>query len=108
MRPAKNRKIQVTPRNSRLGNKANSWQAEGPDVDIESWPRWNLNNPEKARAFERGTRVNKKAEEILSGFDKVVEKTEAMPVTPDEKRRLIKEWLRSRLAEMTPTGTEVK
>ena len=52
--------------------------------------------------------MNKKAEEILSGFDKVVEKTEAMPVTPDEKRRLIKEWLRSRLAEMTATGTEVK
>jgi hypothetical protein len=25
---------------------------------------------------------------------------EAMPVTPDEKRRLLKEWLRSRLAEL--------
>lgn len=52
--------------------------------------------------------MNKKAEEILSGFDKVVEKTEAMPVTPEEKRRLIKEWLRSRLAEMAPTGTEAR
>jgi len=50
--------------------------------------------------------VNKKAEEILSGFDRIVEKTEAMPVTAEEKRRLIKEWLRSRLAEMAPTGTE--
>ena len=44
--------------------------------------------------------MNKKAEEILNGFDRIVEKTEAMPVTPEEKRRLIKEWLRSRLAEM--------
>ena len=50
--------------------------------------------------------MNKKAEEILSGFDRIVEKTEAMPVTPEEKRRLIKEWLRSRLAEMAPTGAE--
>ena len=46
--------------------------------------------------------MNKKAEEILNGFDRIVEKTEAMPVTPEEKRRLIKEWLRSRLAEMAP------
>jgi hypothetical protein len=52
--------------------------------------------------------VNKKAEEILSGFDRMLEKTEAMPVTPAEKRRLIKEWLRSRLAEIeiAPTGAE--
>ena len=27
-----------------------------------------------------------------------------MPVTPEEKRRLIKEWLRSRLTEMTAPG----
>jgi len=47
--------------------------------------------------------VNRKAEEILSGFDRIMEKTEAMPVTPEEKRRLIKEWLRSRLAEMLTT-----
>jgi hypothetical protein len=47
--------------------------------------------------------VNKKAEEILNGFDRIVEKTEAMPVTQEEKRRLITEWLRSRLAEM-PTA----
>ena len=39
--------------------------------------------------------MNRKAEEILSGFDRIVEKTEAMPVTPEEKRGLIKEWLRS-------------
>ncbi len=44
--------------------------------------------------------MNKKAEEILNGFDRIVEKTEAMPVTSEEKRRLIKEWLRSRLAEL--------
>ena len=47
--------------------------------------------------------MNRKAEEILSGFDRIMEKTEAMPVTPEEKRRLIKEWLRSRLAEMSTT-----
>jgi hypothetical protein len=47
--------------------------------------------------------VNKKVAEILNGFDRIVEKTEAMPVTPEEKRRLIKEWLRSRLAEL-PTA----
>ena len=46
--------------------------------------------------------MNKKAEEILSGFDRIVEKTEAMPVTSEEKKRLIKEWLRSRLVEMAP------
>jgi hypothetical protein len=47
--------------------------------------------------------VNRKAEEILSGFDRIMEKIEAMPVTAEEKRRLIKEWLRSRLAEMPTT-----
>ena len=52
--------------------------------------------------------MDKKAEEILNGFDRIVEKTEAMPVTPEEKRRLIKEWLRSRLAEMAATGAEAK
>jgi hypothetical protein len=45
--------------------------------------------------------VNKKVEEILSGFDRMIEKVDAMPVTPDEKRRLMKEWLRARLTEMT-------
>ena len=52
--------------------------------------------------------MNKKAEEILSGFDRIVQKTEAMPVTPEEKRRLIKEWLRSRLAEMEPPDAKAK
>jgi hypothetical protein len=43
--------------------------------------------------------MNKKSEEILNGFDRIIEKIEAMPATPEEKRRLLKEWLRSRLAE---------
>jgi len=44
--------------------------------------------------------MNKKSEEILTGFDRMIEKIEAMPVTAEEKRRLLKEWLRSRLAEL--------
>ncbi len=43
--------------------------------------------------------MQKSATEILNGFDRMMEKVEAMPVTGAEKRRLIKEWLRSRLAE---------
>ena len=45
--------------------------------------------------------MDKEAEEILSGFDRMMEKTEALPVTAEEKKRLIKEWLRSRLTELT-------
>jgi hypothetical protein len=45
--------------------------------------------------------LKKKAEAILSGVDAILQRIETMPVTPEEKRRLIKEWLRSRLAEMT-------
>ena len=44
-------------------------------------------------------KVQKSTTEILNGFDRMMEKGEAMPVTPAEKRRLVKEWLRSRLAE---------
>jgi hypothetical protein len=44
-------------------------------------------------------KVQKSTTEILNGFDRMMEKVEAMPVTPAEKRRLVKEWLRSRLAE---------
>ena len=44
--------------------------------------------------------MNKKSEEILNGFDRIIEKVEAMLVTPEERRRLLKEWLRSRLAEL--------
>ena len=44
--------------------------------------------------------MNKKSEEILNGFDRIAGKIEAMPVTSEEKRRLLKEWLRSRLAEL--------
>jgi hypothetical protein len=43
--------------------------------------------------------VQKSTADILNGFDRMMEKVEAMPVTAAEKRRLIKEWLRSRLAE---------
>ena len=52
--------------------------------------------------------MDRKAEDILSGFDRMMEKTEGMPVTPEEKKRLIKEWLRSRLAEMALTNAEVQ
>lgn len=45
--------------------------------------------------------LQRKAEAILNGVDAALHKIEAMPVTPEEKRRLIKEWLRSRLAELT-------
>jgi hypothetical protein len=45
--------------------------------------------------------LKKKAEAILAGVDAALQKIEAMPVAADEKRRLIKEWLRSRLAEIT-------
>jgi hypothetical protein len=45
-------------------------------------------------------KVQKSTADILNGFDRMMEKVEAMPVTPAEKRRLIKEWLRSRLAGM--------
>ena len=44
-------------------------------------------------------RVNKEATDILSGFDRAFDKIEALPVNAEEKKRLIKEWLRSRLAE---------
>ena len=44
-------------------------------------------------------KVQKSTTEILNGFDRMMEKVEAMPVTAAEKRRLVKEWLRSRLAE---------
>jgi hypothetical protein len=50
--------------------------------------------------------VNKKLEEILSGFDRITEKVDAMPVTLEEKRRLMKEWLRSRLTEMTASDND--
>ena len=43
--------------------------------------------------------MQKSTTEILNGFDRMMEKVEAMPVTAAEKRRLVKEWLRSRLAE---------
>ena len=43
--------------------------------------------------------MNKEATDILSGFDRAFDKIEAMPVNAEEKKRLIKEWLRSRLAE---------
>jgi hypothetical protein len=68
-----------------------------------------LNQSQKVTfSFLSEESVNKKAEEILSGFDRMLEKTEAMPVTPEEKRRLIKEWLRSRLAEIeiAPMGAK--
>ena len=45
-------------------------------------------------------RLKKKAETILNGVDAALQKIDAMPATPEEKRRLIKEWLRSRLTEM--------
>jgi hypothetical protein len=47
--------------------------------------------------------VKKEAAEILSGFDRALEKIEAMPVNTQEKKRLIKEWLRSRLSEAFET-----
>ena len=43
--------------------------------------------------------VKKEAAEILSGFDRALDKIEAMPVNAQEKKQLIKEWLRSRLSE---------
>jgi DNA recombination-dependent growth factor C len=43
--------------------------------------------------------VNKEAADILSGFDRALDRIEALPVNAQEKRRLVKEWLRSRLAE---------
>lgn len=43
--------------------------------------------------------MHKATSEILNGFDRMMDKIEAMPVTAAEKKRLIKEWLRSRLAE---------
>jgi hypothetical protein len=49
--------------------------------------------------------LKKKAEAILNGLDAALQKIEAMPVTAEEKRRLTKEWLRSRLAEMLAEGT---
>ena len=48
--------------------------------------------------------LKKKAETILNSVDLALQKIETMPVTPEEKRRLIKEWLRSRLTEMTAQG----
>jgi hypothetical protein len=52
--------------------------------------------------------LKKKAEAILSGLDAALQKIEAMPATAEEERRLIKEWLRSRLAEMTTEETADK
>jgi hypothetical protein len=42
--------------------------------------------------------VKKQAMDILSGFDRAIETIEAMPVNAQEKKRLIKEWLCSRLS----------
>jgi hypothetical protein len=42
--------------------------------------------------------MKKEAVDILSGFDRALDKIEAMPVDAQEKKRLIKEWLRSRLS----------
>jgi hypothetical protein len=47
--------------------------------------------------------VKKEAVDILSGFDRALERIEAMPVSAQEKRRLIKEWLRSRLSQVLET-----
>lgn len=44
--------------------------------------------------------VKREAADILSGFDRALDKIEAMPVNAQEKKRLIKEWLRSRLADV--------
>jgi hypothetical protein len=43
--------------------------------------------------------VKKQSMDILNAFDRALEKIEAMPVNAGEKKRLIKEWLRSRLSE---------
>ena len=43
--------------------------------------------------------MKKEAEQILNGLDRALDNIEAMPVNALEKRRLIKEWLRSRLSE---------
>ena len=48
--------------------------------------------------------MQKKATDILNGFDRAMDRIEAMPVTAKEKKRLIKEWLRSRLAEALEMG----
>ena len=44
-------------------------------------------------------KVKKETADILSGFDRALDRIEALPVNAQEKKRLIKEWLRSRLAE---------
>ena len=49
--------------------------------------------------------LKKKAETILNGVDAALNKIEALPATSEEKRRLIKEWFRSRLAELTAEGS---
>ena len=48
--------------------------------------------------------MNKQSADILSRFDRALNKIEAMPVTPEEKKRLVKEWLRSRLADLEATN----
>ena len=64
------------------------------------WPWNSLGMFALLPSSPRMTMMNKKSEEILTGFDRMIEKIEAMPVTAEEKRRLLKEWLRSRLAEL--------
>jgi hypothetical protein len=50
--------------------------------------------------------MQKKAMEILSGFDRAIDRIEALPVPGNEKKRLVKEWLRSRLAEIPELESE--
>ena len=52
-----------------------------------------------------GARMKRTVAEILSGFDRAMDRIEAMRVPSTEKKRLVREWLRSRLAEMPDTAT---
>lgn len=45
--------------------------------------------------------MDNRASEILSGFDRAIDRIETLPINNAEKKRLIKEWLRSRLAEFS-------
>lgn len=44
--------------------------------------------------------MRKQSTDILNGFDEAIEQVESMDVPGGEKKRLIKEWLRSRLAKL--------
>lgn len=44
--------------------------------------------------------MRKETSDILNGFDHAIDQIEAMDIPGAEKKRRIKEWLRSRLAKL--------